>query len=476
MLGIAKAHLCLGNHQEALETYSTVIPLWRKLKDTRNEAASQNDLGVLYASLGSWEQARAAHQAALTLRITAHDLPGQGESLVNLGMLDVQMRAWRAALAQYDKALALPRTDPDKRFTGYALEGRAEALFHLGHRAESLSLLQRSVDDLREVGDRAGEAYSWRMLGEAKASTEDYRHAISLAHEAGDAPAEAVSLFELATVQRARGDLTGARASLERALPIIESTRADSANPNLRMNYLRVSRSAYELYVEVLLKADPSDREASLVAFQASERAHARTLLDEMGPHGTTPAPAALEEIRALALDGNTVLLEYLLGEKSSWLWMIGRGAFERFELPPRAALERSARAFYRTITARDARMPDETPAQRAARLRLADRQAAEQSAVLARELLGPVRARLGARRVVLVEDGMLYLIPFAALGIRGEVAMAPSASVLVELRRNPHPFQAKGPVLIVADPVFDASDPRVETRTPPRSGRRPGL
>jgi CHAT domain-containing protein len=97
--------------------------------------------------------------------------------------------------------------------------------------------------------------------------------------------------------------------------------------------------------------------------------------------------------------------------------------------------------------------------------------------------VLGPVAALLGNKRLVIVSDGSLSYIPFGAMpapvaGDRGpgstpwpaapliiehEITRLPSASVLTVLRReaSARPSAAKS-LAVLADPVFDQSDPRV--------------
>jgi CHAT domain-containing protein len=97
--------------------------------------------------------------------------------------------------------------------------------------------------------------------------------------------------------------------------------------------------------------------------------------------------------------------------------------------------------------------------------------------------LLGPVADRLGSKRLLVVADGALQYVPFAPLPspshrhpliVDHEIVYLPSASALAVLRneladRKPAPKLAA----ILADPVFDAHDPRV-TGGPP--GKTPSL
>ena len=55
------------------------------------------------------------------------------------------------------------------------------------------------------------------------------------------------------------------------------------------------------------------------------------------------PEPLDLKEIQARVLDENTVLLEYFLGERESYLFIVSTKDLRVVELPARAALEDAA-------------------------------------------------------------------------------------------------------------------------------------
>jgi CHAT domain-containing protein len=97
-----------------------------------------------------------------------------------------------------------------------------------------------------------------------------------------------------------------------------------------------------------------------------------------------------------------------------------------------------------------------------------------KQAQRLSATLLGPVAARLAGKRILLVPDGALHYLPFAALPIPGreqptplvvehEIVNLPSASVLAALRREVRERPpAAGSVAVLADPVFERDDPRM--------------
>src|SRR5262249_38104465 len=113
------------------------------------------------------------------------------------------------------------------------------------------------------------------------------------------------------------------------------------------------------------------------------------------------PQPLGLPEIQRM-LDSETLLLEYSLGEERSYLWAVTPTGIESFELPKRAEIEELARQSYKWLAA------GETGAQLRARLTHPSAKTPEWATALSRILLGPVAARLGKKRLVIVADGAL--------------------------------------------------------------------
>ncbi|MGH9752727.1 MAG: CHAT domain-containing protein, partial [Blastocatellia bacterium] len=224
----------------------------------------------------------------------------------------------------------------------------------------------------------------------------------------------------------------------------------------------------------------------------------------------TQPEPLSAVEIQQL-LDENTVLLEYALGDKQSWLWAVTRDSINSHKLPPRAEIDAAARNVYELLTARQLKK-DPTEAERLKRIAEADAKLQTETAALSRMLLGPISMRLQqewkGKRLAVVTPGALEYVPFAALPlpetegrrdggterqrdgetegqrdrenpqsairnpqsaiptpliVNHEVVNLPSASALALIRREAAGRQAAPKTLAaLADPVFDANDPRL--------------
>jgi CHAT domain-containing protein len=201
------------------------------------------------------------------------------------------------------------------------------------------------------------------------------------------------------------------------------------------------------------------------------------------------PEPLTAAAIQQQVVDRDTVLLEFALGEERSWLWAVTHDAVTTVQLPPRADIDSAARQLHSQLTARQPRK-GERYTDYTKRVASADRAAETQSRAMSRLLLGGIAQQLNGewrdKRLVIVSSGALTYVPFAALPVpdttgdgggkrplvplisRHEVLTTPSGSVLAAVRRETNVSLASAPlVAVLADPVFDATDPRVRGQHP---------
>ncbi len=188
----------------------------------------------------------------------------------------------------------------------------------------------------------------------------------------------------------------------------------------------------------------------------------------------TQPAPLTAREIQRQVLGPGVMLLEYALGDERSYLWAVTDSSVKSFVLPKGAEVEAATRRVYELLTARNRRVKFETPEERRARVARADADYERAASDLSRTLLGPVAAELGRKRLLIVSDGALHYLPFAALpkpGAAGgrpllldhEVVSLPSATTLAVLRRELSGRRPADKTLaVLADPVFEKEDERL--------------
>jgi hypothetical protein len=91
-----------------------------------------------------------------------------------------------------------------------------------------------------------------------------------------------MSLYRLAQVQRAQGDLDAARQSAQDAVARIESLRARISAPSWRLAYFVAAQDLHEFYIDLLMQLDATRPGQGFAAraFEASEAKRARGLMD----------------------------------------------------------------------------------------------------------------------------------------------------------------------------------------------------
>jgi CHAT domain-containing protein len=181
--------------------------------------------------------------------------------------------------------------------------------------------------------------------------------------------------------------------------------------------------------------------------------------------------------VQKQVLDKDTLLLEYSLGEQASYVFVVSQTSIRSYSLPKRAEIESLGGQVYEALAARNRHKAGETAAQRETRIAQADADYPKLGAELSRMVLAPAAADFGHKRLLIVGDGILLQIPFAALPdpaanpsqpliVSHEIVNLPSASVVAEQSRELADRKAAPKqVVVFADPVFEHNDERVKAR-----------
>lgn len=490
---LADASERLADRQRALRSYEEALSLSRALGDAEEEATALNNLCSTYLSLGDWEKARGLCLQALDLARKLGDSVKEARTLNNLGVAARRQLRLEEALALYGQSLELARRSED-------VEAQRAALNNLGFLHLRMNQLDPAFERSREAlglagGGREAEIDSRHILGtvqrrrgDLRAAREELEKALAASRSRGDREREADVSLSLARALRDEGDLAGALARVESAIEIVESLRTRVEDQNLRALFLAANQDYYEFAIGTAMALHAADPSAGHLAraLQMSERARARSLLEILSEAGmrasspryaalTQPRPLDLREIQTRVLDGRSVLLEYALGTERSYLWAVTPDSIQGFELPGRVRIEEAVSTYYRMLTARNQHLPEEGQAEYRRKVKEADTGIQAAAAELARIVLGPVESLLGTGTVLVVADGALQYIPFAALPLpstgvrliaRQEVVSLPSASALAVLRQETRERgRAAKTLAVLADPVFREDDSRLLRR-----------
>lgn len=453
-------------------------------------ASTLDTLGSAALETGDLAAAEAYHRQALELwSVLAPGGPSGASALANLGDVALRRGDLPGARTLLEQALTIrERTTP-------ASVNTAEVLFALGEVAEAAGDLAGAEGWYRRAlaiqAERApgtaGEAQACAKLGaisrrqgRTEEATRLYRRALDaldVQRRFLGAAVEVRSRFQAryAAVHHEAIDLLVEQGRAEEAFAVLERYRARTLLALLAERDLvfaadvpaeldrerRVANADYDRALARLAEAEgdvAARREALEQARRrqgaASERIRAASPALFALQH---PEPLDLEGVRA-HLDPGTLLLSYAVGETRSFVFAVGPGPDDFVVVPlpaGRRALGAEA-ARLRSLLRTGGVLQDG-----------ALRRAAERTG---RVLLGPVAARVGAaRRVLVLPDGPLHSLPFAALGdpssrgrfrylVEGRpIHLAASATTFAEIVKGRRPGRAPR-LLAFGDPDYSAA------------------
>jgi tetratricopeptide (TPR) repeat protein len=280
------------------------------MKNVEAIARVNSGMGYVYFQLGDLDSALRYREQALDLYRSMPDLWGECSLHMSVGKVYAEMGEGEKALEHYRRGLAIARSMSNTHLSSVLLREigavygrRAEWKEALEHYQQALALGRRGSDprDVADALDRMGDAYLG--LGRPREALEYFGRALPLARSVADATSEARILSNAARAHLELGQLDDARSRMEAALGIVESLRTGAAGYNMRASYLAAVRRYYELHIDVLTRLDRERPGLGFAeaAFEASEAARARTLLETLKEswadirQGVDPALAARE-------------------------------------------------------------------------------------------------------------------------------------------------------------------------------------
>ena len=473
LLNIGRVYRRLDQYEKALGYYNQAQALQRETGNRAQEAETLDEMGDAYSAGGQYPKALDYHQQAIEIQLTTGNVRREAMARTKLGEAYSQLDQPDKALEQFNRALATFRSIGDPRSAAIALEGSARVEQKRGNLAEARKQIAESISLIETVRARSGSS---QLRASYRATVEDafefYIDVLMQQHAADPAhgyDAEALQASERGRARSLLEQLNESRVDIRRGVDASlldkerELTRDINAKAQREMQLKTRKGSAEQL---ATLQREISALEDEYQQVQAAIR--------QSSPQYaalTQPQPLGLTEIQQ-QLDPDTLLLEYSLGTERSYLWAIASDSLKTYVLPKQDEIQKLAEQVYESLVARSNSQPLETPAQRTARIAQADGQFQQLAAELSRMILSPAATELRNKRLVIVADGALQYVPFAALTVANrrpfivdhEIVSLPSASSLAVQRQNlANRELAPKTLAVIADPVFSANDSRVK-------------
>ncbi|HEY9605720.1 MAG TPA: tetratricopeptide repeat protein [Allocoleopsis sp.] len=531
LVSIVRVYESLKDYPKALDAANQVLSLSRQQNNLFWEAVSFVMSGRVYLVAGDYPKALETLNKAVIGYHKVESRQGEAGALYNLGKVYSSLKQYEQALSTYDRALVLwqmlgNRAEEAKTLYQVAITQRDK-----GNLNEARTQIEAAINIVEDIRTRVT---SQELRTSYFASVQNYYQfyidVLMQLHKKD--PSQGYDALALHASERARARsllelLTEANANIRQGVDpkLLEQERT------LQQKLDAVEKRRIELFngqwtdkqVESLEKET-----AELLEEYRQVQAQIRRTSPRYAAL-TQPQPLTLAEIQQQVLDDDTMLLEYSLGEERSYLWAVTKTSITSYELPKREEIETAAKDFYQLLNNPDYHLG--TRGSLDAQARPGSPIGNNETAIkLSQMLIAPVAAQLGNKRLLVVADGALQYLPFAALpapfngfpknkfsnlvgqasrlplGLGGqdahptrgswivlgseasnkrgskqnlvpllvnhEIVNVPSASTLGVLRKETSDRQiAPKAIAVLADPVFSQNDPRIKSSSEQVSG-----
>jgi CHAT domain-containing protein len=453
----------LGDMEIARERFQPALKYLNQVRESHPDNAQAqiellDSLAVAHQRLGEYQKASELLQEAIPIAEKANSA-GYPLLVANLGEAQESLGQLNEALTSEDRALAELRqtggnSDEEwliERRIGHidrALARNEEALAHYVNSIHAIELLRATALNT-EIG-RASFAGRSRMV---------YAEAADLLYDM-HREAEALEMAELGRARAFLDILAMSRSGIPDELRPEQRKREDEILAHISAVQKNLWKENIAPDEERKLKAELTSAEDDLETFHLEVR-HSNPRYASI----QYPEPVNVSSMQKDLLDEQSVLVEFLLGEKRSLVWAVSKEKLSVGVLPPRKEIEEEVSAYRKALTGKISTL---TLVASLAEIAPAGRK-------LYRSLLQPVEnALVGARSFVIVPDGALDYLPFETLvlparhGASGEngpvyllekfsIVYGPSASALVVVkemnREEDHPRKT---LLAFGDPLID--------------------
>ncbi|MEW6736680.1 MAG: CHAT domain-containing tetratricopeptide repeat protein, partial [Acidobacteriota bacterium] len=475
---------------QVIDSLTEVLSLYKGMNnpDQKMIVITLDHIGSLYKNLGAFMKALDYYQQALELAETIQNPLGVTLVWGNIAEVYYLLGDQEKALQYCNKKLAAEQAFSDKlKGSGLGYDSKMKTLFLMarikkesGKLDEALNYIKATIVELESL--RANIIVENLLISNSENTQDYYEFYINLLmtlHRLD--PSKGYDAWALEVNERARAYAL---------LKLLNEARIDinqGIDPKLFQKKLNLQRLLSKEAASITLISTTPELDQLIVELDQIE-----ARIRKENPNYAAlklPQPLNFTEIRRL-LDTDTLLLEYHLGKERSYIWAVTSDTMASFELPTAAEIEVVASRVYKLLTehvssqekSRSAKNTKRTPLLghngRLEFVKKTDAEYFQASATLSKMILGPIAELLGKKRLVIVSDGALQLIPFSALPVpqtniisattpslfnQHEIVHNPSISVLSILREQiTNRKAAPKTMFLIADPVFSKKDVRV--------------
>jgi CHAT domain-containing protein len=468
---LGMAYFALDRFDKAILYTKQAFDLYSQMKIASGQARQAGILGRFYSTLADYSKATEYLNESIVLAEKSGNRQQISNSKLQLGIIYSKLGKKEEAFALFEEASSVAKELGNKRLEVSCLYHLAQAQHEQGNLKEAIKNLENGIGVIEKIrGNLRSKSQRTSYFSTVQNFYELYTELLVERSEKDKDPAGVARAFEISELSRSRSLidlLQEARVDFKQSVDTKLLEREKYLTNLLNIKYqnresLVRQKAKKEQIDKINFEINDLDLELENLNLQIQNESPKYAKLSR----GKT---LSTEEIQQL-LDDETILLEYKLGKKRSFLWLLNENSIKLYPLPGRNEIEKKVQEFYDLVTRNE-------------RTEIVRQQ--ELAEHLNRILLSPVENKIKGKRLAIVADGILQYLPFSALwssesGVQSpgsgsgqslietnEIVMLPSASVLAQIRENKNKVNTNK-IAIFADPVFDKNDSRFASKSEP--------
>ena len=350
---------------QAFAKFKAARAIWEKSGDAYEQSVVDYGLGWTYIPQGKYDEATLSFARGLKTAQSLGDEFAQTIDYAGIGWAEFYSGNYETAIFNFNLALETARRNNYQNQVARALFGLGNVAYMSGNYDAAFNLLTECVQVRRKINERnqenltnitiakvllkqkretsaidylnqtlfsfkesknkkgEGEAvitlgWAHLQLGENQKAIENFELALEIRSGSGDKAGEAAALRGLSVAHARAGDFEKARAEAKKMFAALESLRGESLSADTRLAFAASIQEYYEDGIEILMRAHAREpnREIDRDAFDLSERARSRTLLDLIQEKQTNFGKKANPDLLAREQNLRRQLIENLAVER----------------------------------------------------------------------------------------------------------------------------------------------------------------
>ena len=452
MNNFGKLYFELGKFDKAIEHFERALEISKSIGDKREEGICYNSLGKVYRDKLQLDKSMEYYVKSLKIFQCIGDRRGEAISYSHLGSAYCAVRHFKQSIESHKKALAISLEIADKQGEGACYINLGSVYYFLGQLKESLSYQNKGLEIFKEL------------------------HLPDL---------ECTATFNVGLCHATQHHFLEARTLLSDCISIHESLR-ESLEDELKLSFddKAISKSLYKELISLLI-FQGNQSNALLIAEQGRARALVDLMSNQYAIQNATNTNKQLNW---------SDMKRFFLAQESHFLfmatlglhvccWFVDKRAHVRFWLAPhnmrdtqerinngrRNLEDRSLSALYKRVPCSE---KSRSESSKHFSLQLDGNIRTEECDVphlippyMYRNIISPVSGLIEDSEIIIIPEGQLFLIPFAALQDDNgkylsetvKIRLIPSLTALKLIQDSPAEYHCQTGALIVGDPKVGA-------------------